>query len=169
MLKAGSKEEVRARVNCARLAISILSHWLARQRLNYTTGRSLSKQRKEPVHPCDFMYFLPPIPNVEDYSGSDRAVTTCRLPLQIVCIVDIQQFLANLDTMSTLVRDTLVSRAEPPPSGWTDITLEQTFKYWSRCRGTRFTLLIMQGIKYEYKQIMKYISDTTKYKSRKYK
>ena len=50
------------------------------------------------------MYLLPPIPNVEDYSGSDRAVTTCRLPLRTVGIVDIQQLLANLDTMSTLVR-----------------------------------------------------------------
>ena len=63
--------------------------------------------------------------------GSDRAVTTCWLPLQTVGIVDIQQLLANLDTMSTLARDTLVSRAEPPPSGWTDITLEQSYEYWS--------------------------------------
>ena len=60
MLQAGSKVEVRARVSCARLAISTLSHWLARQILNYTTGRSLSKQREEPVHPGDFMYLLPP-------------------------------------------------------------------------------------------------------------
>ena len=45
------------------------------------------------------MHLLPPIPNVEDYSGSDMAVTTCRLPLQTVGIVDIQQLLANLDTM----------------------------------------------------------------------
>ena len=60
------------------------------------------------------MYLLPPIPNMEDYSGSDRAVTTYRLPLQTVGIVDIQQHLANLDTMSTLVRDTLVSRAVRP-------------------------------------------------------
>ena len=65
-----------------------------------------------------------PIPNVEDYSGSDRAVTTCRLPLQTMGIVDIQQLLANLDTMSTLVSDTLVSRTDPPPFGWIDITLE---------------------------------------------
>ena len=71
-----SKAEVRARVNYARLAISILSHWLDRQRLNYTTGRPLSKQREESVHPGGFMYLLPPIPNVEDFSGSDRAVTT---------------------------------------------------------------------------------------------
>ena len=101
-----SKAEVRARVNCAR-AISILSHWLDHQRLNYTTGRLLSKQREEPVHPGGFMYLLPPIPNVEDYSGSDRAVTTYRLPLQTMGIVDIQQLLANL------------------------ITLEQTYEYWS--------------------------------------
>ena len=77
--------------------------------------------------------YVPPtaIPSVEDYSGSDRAVTTCRLPLQTVGIVDIQPLLANLDTMSTLVGDTLVSRVEPAPSGWTDITLEQTYEYWS--------------------------------------
>ena len=61
--------------------------------------------------------------------GTDMPVTTCRLSLQIVGIVDIQQLLANLDTMSTLVRDTLVSHAEPPPSGWTDITLEQSYEY----------------------------------------
>ena len=67
------------------------------------------------------MYLLPPIPNVEDYSGSDGAVTTYRLPLQTVGIVDIQQLLANLDTTPTLVRDTLVSRVEPPPSGWIDV------------------------------------------------
>ena len=75
------------------------------------------------------MYLLPPIPNVEDYSGSDRAVTTCRLPLQTMGIVDIQQLISNLDTMSILVSDTLVSRTEPPPSGWTDIILEQTYEY----------------------------------------
>ena len=34
-----------------------------------------------------------------------------------------------LDNMSTLVSDTLVSRAEPPPSGWTDITLEQLIEF----------------------------------------
>ena len=79
------------------------------------------------------MYLLPPIPNVEDYSGSDRAVTTCRLPLQTVGIVDIQQLLANLDTMSTLLTDTLVSRVGTPPSGWIDITLERTYKNWSSC------------------------------------
>src|SRR6185437_15745528 len=123
MLQAGGKIEVRVRVSCARLAISTLSHWLARHRLNYTTGRSLSKQRGSPVYSGDFMYLLPPIPNVEDYSSSDRTVTTCRLPLQTVGIVDIQQHLANLDT-STLVRNTLVSHAESPPSGWKNITLK---------------------------------------------
>ena len=99
--------------------------WLDCQRLNYITWRPLSKQREEPVHPGGFMYLLHPIPNMVDYSGSDMAVTTCRLPLQTVGIVDIQQLLANLDTLSILVRDTLVSCAEPPPSGWTDIKLEQ--------------------------------------------
>ena len=44
---------------------------------------------------------------------------------------DIQQHLSSLDTTSTLVCDTLASRAEPPPSEWTDITLEQTYEYWS--------------------------------------
>ena len=63
MLQAGSKVEVRARVNCARLAISTLSHWLARQRLNYTTERSLSKQREEPVYPRRL--YVPPIPHTE--------------------------------------------------------------------------------------------------------
>ena len=81
------------------------------------------------VTTCDFMYLLPPILNVEDYSGSDRAVTTCRLLLQTVGIVDIQQVLATLDTISTQVSNTLVSRAEPPPSRWTNITLEQTYEY----------------------------------------
>ena len=78
--------------------------------------------------------YAPPTPHTERgglLKGSDRAVTTCRLPLQTVGIVDIQQHLTNLDTMSTLVRDTLVSRAEHPPSGWTNITLEQTYEYWS--------------------------------------
>ena len=54
-----------------------------------------------------------------------RVVTTCRVPLQIVEKGVIQQHLTNTDTMSTLVNDTLVSRAEPPPFGWTDIILEQ--------------------------------------------
>ena len=78
--------------------------------------------------------YVPPIPHTECgglLKGTDRAVTTSRLPLQTVGIVDIQQLLANLDTMSTLVRDTLVSRVEPPPFGWTDITLEQTYEYCS--------------------------------------
>ena len=75
--------------------------------------------------------YVPPTHHTERgelLKGSDSAVTTCRLPLQTVGIVDIQQLLANLDTMSTLVRYTLVSRAEPPPSEWTDITLEQSYE-----------------------------------------
>ena len=63
--------------------------------------------------------------------GTDRAVTTYRLPLQTVGKVNIQQHLSSLDTMFTLVSDTLVSRVEPPPSGWTDIILKQTYEYWS--------------------------------------
>ena len=67
--------------------------------------------------------YVPPTPHTERgglLKGSDRAVTTCRLPLQTVDIVDIQQHLANLDTMSTLVSDTLVSHVEPhPPDGQT--------------------------------------------------
>ena len=71
--------------------------------------------------------YAPPTPHTErgGLLGIEQGYTTCRLPLQTVPIFDIQQHLANLDTMSTLVSDTLVSRAEPPSSGWTDITLEQ--------------------------------------------
>ena len=76
--------------------------------------------------------YAPPTPHTERgglLKGTDRAITTCWLPLQTMGIVDIQHLLANLDTMSTLVRDTLVSRAEPPLFGWTDITLEQSYEY----------------------------------------
>ena len=59
----------------------------------------------------------------------NRAVTTCRLLLQTVGEGDIQQHLTKLDTMSTLASDTLVSRAELPPFGWTDIIIEQTYEY----------------------------------------
>ena len=45
--------------------------------------------------------------------------------------VVIQQHLTNPYTMSTLASGTLVSRVEPPPFGWTDIILEQIYKYWS--------------------------------------
>jgi hypothetical protein len=55
----------------------------------------------------------------------------------------------NQDTISTLISDALVSRAEPSPSGWTNIVLEKIYEYWNHCHGTRFTLLIMQGIRYE--------------------
>ena len=63
--------------------------------------------------------YVPPTPHTECgglLKGMDRAVTTCRLPLQTVGIVDNPQHLANLDTMSTLVSDTLVSRGSPHPS-----------------------------------------------------
>ena len=59
----------------------------------------------------------------------NRDVTTCWLSLQTVGKGDIQQDLTNLDTMSTLVSDTLVSRTVPAPFGWTNIILEQTFEY----------------------------------------
>ena len=61
----------------------------------------------------------------------NRAITTGRLPLQIVGKGDIQQHLTNPDTMSTLASDILVSRAEPPPFRWEDIILEQAYKYLS--------------------------------------
>ena len=47
----------------------------------------------------------------------NRAVATCRLPLQTMGKDDIQQHLINPDTMSTLITDTLVSRANPQPFG----------------------------------------------------
>ena len=61
----------------------------------------------------------------------NRAATTRRLPLQTVEKGYIQQHLTNPDTMSTLVSDTLVFHVKPPPFGWTDIILEQIYKYWS--------------------------------------
>ena len=54
----------------------------------------------------------------------NRTVTTYKLPLQTVGKGDIEQYLTNPDTMSTLASDTLVSRGEPPPFGWTDIIVE---------------------------------------------
>jgi hypothetical protein len=53
---------------------------------------------------------------------------------------------------------------EPPSFGWTDIILERTYEYRNRCHGTRFTLLIMQGQRYEYKLIKAYMFDTVEYK-----
>jgi len=75
--------------------------------------------------------YVPPTPQSErgGLLGTNRAVTTCRLPLQTVRKGDIQQHLTSLDTTSTLASDAIASRAEPPPSGWTDITLEQTYEY----------------------------------------
>ena len=57
----------------------------------------------------------------------NKVVTTYSLPLQTVRKGDIQEHFTNPDTMSTLVSDTIVSRAEPPTFGWIDIILEQTF------------------------------------------
>jgi hypothetical protein len=95
-----------------------------------------------------FMDLLQPQPERGGLHWMERAVTTY--------------------TTSTLMSDTLSSRAQPPPSGWTDITLEQTYEYQNCCRGTRFTLLIMQGIRYKYKQMIAYMSDATVYKLCKY-
>jgi len=47
----------------------------------------------------------------------NMAATTYRLPLQIAGKCDIQKYLINPDTMSTLITDTLVSRANPQPFG----------------------------------------------------
>jgi hypothetical protein len=70
--------------------------------------------------------------------------------------------------MSILISNTPVSRTEPPPSEWIGIILEQTFKYRNRYRGTKFTHLIMQGIRYEYKLIIEYMSDIAEDKLCKY-
>ena len=74
--------------------------------------------------------YAPPTPHTErgELLGLEQGCHHLSSPSGIV---DIQQLLANLDTMSTLVSDTLASRAEPPLSGWTDITLEKTYEYWS--------------------------------------
>ena len=64
--------------------------------------------------------------------AQNRAVTTCRLPLQTVGKVDIQQHLFNPDTIPTLISDTLISHVESLPFGWTDIILEQTYEYRSK-------------------------------------
>ena len=74
---------------------------------------------------------LPPNRTWRITMALNRIVITCRLPLQTVGKGDIQQHLTNPDTMSTLVSDTLLSCAVPPPFGWTDIILEQTYEYWS--------------------------------------
>jgi hypothetical protein len=78
--------------------------------------------------------------------AQNRGVTTCRQPLQTVGMCDIQQHLTNQDIMSTLVSNTLVSRAEPPPFGWSNIILEQTFEYWNGYQCTKANCLTMQSI-----------------------
>ena len=52
--------------------------------------------------------YAPPTPHTErgELLGPNKAVTTCRLSLQTVRKVDIQQHLANIDNMPTLVSDT---------------------------------------------------------------
>jgi len=75
----------------------------------------------------------------------NKAVTTYKLPLQTVRKGDIEQYLTNPDTMSTLASDTLVSRGEPPPFGWTDIILEQIYKYWISCQSSKTNMLIISS------------------------
>ena len=76
-----------------------------------------------------FITLLPPKQTCRVMMAQNRAVTTCRLPLQTVGKGDIQQHLTNPNTMPTLISDTQVSRAEPTPFKWTDIILEQKFEY----------------------------------------
>ena len=101
--------------------------------------------------------------------AQNRVVIICRLPLQTVGKGDIQQHLVSLDIIPTLTSDTLVSRAEPPPFGWTDIVLEKTFEYWNRYRCTKANCLIMQSLQKQCNVIMKSKSDTAGYKSCEYK
>ena len=77
------------------------------------------------------MYLLPPQSERGGLLGLGQDCHHLPVTPQSVGKGDIQQLLANLDTTSTLVSDTLASRMEPPPFGWTDITLEQTYEYWS--------------------------------------
>ena len=73
--------------------------------------------------------------------GTDRAVTICQLPPQTMRKGDIQQHLTNLHTTPAVVSDTLVSHAELPAYGWTDIILEQTYEYWSSCQSSKANML----------------------------
>ena len=77
--------------------------------------------------------YVPPTPQSErgGLLGLEQGYHHLLATSQSVEKGDIQQLLANLDTTSTLVSDTLASRVEPPPFGWTDITLEQTCEYCS--------------------------------------
>ena len=77
----------------------------------------------------DIYTLLPPNRTWRITMTLNRAVTTYRLPLQTMGKGDIQTHLTNPDTMSTLASDTQVSRVEPPPFGWKEIKLEQTYKY----------------------------------------
>ena len=79
----------------------------------------------------DIYKLLPPNRPWRIMMALNRVVTTCRLPLQTMGKGDIQQHLTKPDTTSTLISDTLESRAELPPFGWSDIILEQTYEYWS--------------------------------------
>ena len=71
----------------------------------------------------------------------ERRDVRCVCVCSLVVKGDIQLHLSSLDTTSTLVSDTLASRAEPPPFGWTDITLDQTYKYWNSCQSSKANML----------------------------
>ena len=75
--------------------------------------------------------YAPPTPHTErgGLLGLEQGCHHLPATSQSVGKGDIQQHLVSLDTMSILVSDTLASRAEPQPSRWTDITLEQTYEY----------------------------------------
>ena len=77
--------------------------------------------------------YAPPTPHTEHGGllGLEQGYHHLPATTESVGKGDIQQHLSSLDTTSTLVSDTLASRAEPPPSRWTDITLEKTYKYWN--------------------------------------
>ena len=63
--------------------------------------------------------YVPPTPQSErgGLLGLGQGCHHLSATSQSVVKGDIQQYLASLDTMSTLVSDSLASRAEPPPSG----------------------------------------------------
>src|SRR6185295_18817314 len=87
--------------------------------------------------------FYPPNRTWGITMAENKNVTTCKLSLQTMIKGGIWQHLINPDTMSTLISDTIVSRAEPPPFGWTDIILKQTFQYWNKYQCTKANFLIM--------------------------
>jgi hypothetical protein len=123
--------------------------WLrSSSRLLGTTGRTAHDWQRS-RQPTRLFYGPPtPLPERGGFRRMDRAITTCRLPLQ---------------PMPSLISDTLVPWAEPRPSGSIDIMLEQTFEYWNQCCGTWITRIIMWGIWYKYKLCKEHMADTVVY------